>query len=231
VILPRDQADVLYLWGYVLFKQGRYAEALSKFEELIDAAPQSGFRGRVLEEALYALGKTSLELGDATAAGQIFAQLEAMVNEADSYFDTAGVICALGKGYLRVGDESAARRVFAQLEGLIEMDLQDDFLGWDAEGIFAKIPYDLGKAYLELGDESAARRVFPQLEILLKRALQGGFVGPDAEKIYAEVLYGLGKAYLELGEESAARRMFAMLLEYYSDSPHKTEVERLLETQ
>ena len=132
---------------------------------------------------------------------------------------------------MELGDEAAARRVFAQLEGLIEIELQDDFLGWDAEGIFAKIPYDLGKAYLELGDEAAARRVFAQLEGLLKMALQGGFVGPDAEQIYEEVVYGLGKAYLELDEEAAGRQMLAMLLEHYSDSPHKAEVERLLEKQ
>ena len=230
-VFPRDQADVLYLWGYILFKQGRYTEALSKFEELIDAAPQNGFSGRFLEDALYALGKTYLELGDATAAGQIFTQLETMIHGADSYFHTAGVICALGKAYLALGDETAARRVFAQLEGLIEITLQDDFLGWDAEGIFAKIPYDLGKAYLALGDETAARRVFAQLEELLKRALHGGFVGPDAEEIYAEVLYGLGKVYMKLGKESDARRMFAMLLEHYSDSPHKTEVKRFLGQQ
>ena len=230
-IFPNDQADVLYLWGYILFKQGRYAEALSKFKKLIDAVPQNGFKGRFLEEAMYALGKTYLELGDATAARRVFAQLEAITHGADSYFHTAGVICALGKGYLELGEEAAARRVFAQLEVLIEITLQDDFLGWDADGIFAKIPYTLGKAYLELGEEAAARRVFAQLEVLLKRALQGGFVGPDAEEIYAEVLYGLGKAYLELSDEAAARRMFAMLLEHYSDSSHKAEVKRLLEKQ
>ena len=230
VLLP-DQADVLYLWGYILFKQGRYTEALSKFEQLIDVAPQSGFTGRFLEEALYACGKTYLELGNATAAGQIFAQLEAIIPKTDGYFQTAGITCALGKGYLELGDETAARRAFAQLEVLIEIRLQDDFLGWDAEGIYAKIPYDLGKGYLELSDETAARRVFAQLEVLIKMALQGGFVGPDAEAVYAEVLYGLGKVYMKLGEESAARRMFAMLLEHYSDSPHKAEVERLLEKQ
>ena len=229
-ILRRDQADVLYLWGYILFKQGRYTEALSKFEQLIDAAPQSGFTDRFLEEALYALGKTYLELSDATAARRVFDRLEAMVHEADSYFHTAGVICALGKAYVELGDETAARRVFAQLEVLIGITLQDDFLGWDAEGIFAEIPYDLGKAYVELGDETAARRVFAQLEVLLKIALQGGFVGPDADAIYAEVLYGLGKVYMKLGEEVALHdECFAMLLEYYSDSPHKAEVERLLE--
>ena len=56
-------------------------------------------------------------------------------------------------------------------------------------------------------------------------------MGPDAEEIYAGVLYGLGKVYMELGEEATARRMFTMLLEHYSDSPHKAEVERLLEKQ
>ena len=193
-ILPSDQADALYLWGYILFKQGRYAEALSKFEELIDAPPQSGFTGDFLEDAMYALGKTYLELGNTTAARRVFPRLEAIIPEPDRYFQTAGVVCGLGKAYLELGDATAARRVFAQLEVLIELRLQDDFLGWDPEGIYAKIPYDLGKAYLELGDESAARRVFAQLEVLLKRALQGRSVGPDSEQIYEEVVYGLGKA-------------------------------------
>ena len=230
-ILSSDQADALYLWGYILFKQGRYAEARAKYEELIDTAPQNGFSGRFLEDALYGLGKTYLELGDESAAGQILAQLEAAIQGADSYFHTAGVMCALGKAYLELSDESAARRVFAQLEVLIEITLQNDRLGWDAEGIYAKIPYGLGKAYLELGDESAARRVFAQLEVLIKIALQKEYVGPDAEDIYAEVVYGLGKAYLELGDESAAQRVFAMLLEHFSDSSHKAEVKRLLEKQ
>ena len=230
-ILQFDQADALYLWGYILFKQGRYAEARAKYEQLIDAAPQNGFSDRFLEDALYALGKTYLELGDTAAAGQILAQLETMIHGTDSYFYTAGVMCALGKAYLELGDESAARRVFAQLGELLKITVEGDHLGWDAKGIYAKIPYDLGKAYLELGEEAAARRVFAQLEVLLKIALQREYVGPDAEEIYAEVVYGLGKVYMKLGEESAARRMFAMLLEHYSDSPHKAEVERLLEKQ
>ena len=230
-ILPSDQADALYLWGYILFKQGRYAEARAKYAELIDTAPQSGFSDHSLEDALYALGKTYLELGDATAARQTLAQLETMVHGADSYFYTAGVICALGKGYLDLGDESAARRVFDQLAVLLKITVEGDHLGWDAEGIYAKIPYDLGKGYLDLGDESAARRVFSQLEVLLKIAPQRDYIGPDAEQIYEEVVYGLGKAYLELDDEAAARRTFAMLLEHYSDSPHKAEVERLLEKQ
>ena len=132
---------------------------------------------------------------------------------------------------MELSDESAARRVFAQLEALLEVTIEGDRLGWDADGIYAKIPYGLGKAYLELGDESAARRVFAQLEVLIKIALQKEYVGPDAEDIYAEVVYGLGKAYLELGDESAAQRVFAMLLEHFSDSSHKAEVKRLLEKQ
>ncbi len=229
--LSSDQADALYLWGYILFKQGRYAEARAKYEQLIDAAPQNGFSDRFLEDALYALGKTYVELGDAAVAEQILAQLETMIHGTDSYFYTAGVMCALGKAYLKLGDESAARRVFAQLGELLKITVEGDHLGWDAKGIYAKIPYDLGKAYLELGEEATARRIFAQLEILLKIAIQREYVGPDAEDIYAEVVYGLGKVYLELGEETAAQRIFAMLLEHFRDSSHKTEVKRLLEKQ
>ena len=79
---------------------------------------------------------------------------------------------ALGKAYLELGDESAARRVFAQLGELLKITVEGDHLGWDAKGIYAKIPYDLGKAYLELGDEAAAHRVFAQLEVLINIALQ-----------------------------------------------------------
>ena len=230
-ILSSDQADARYLWGYILFKQGRYAEACAKYEQLIDGAPQNGFSDRFLEDALYALGKTYLELGDAAAARQILTQLETMIHGTDSYFRTAGVMCALGKAYLELGDESAARRVFAQLAELLKVTVEGDHLGWDADGIYAKIPYDLGNAYLELGEEVFARRVFAQLEVLLKIALQREYVGPDAEEIYAEVVYGLGKAYLELEEEATAQRIFAMLLKHYSDSPHKAEVKRLLQKQ
>ena len=162
-MLPSDQADALYLWGYILFKQERYTEARAKYEELIDTALQNGFRGRFLENALYALGKTYLELGDTTAAGQILVQLETIIHGADSYFNTAGVMCALGKAYLELGDESAARRVFAQLEGLLKMALQGGFVGPDAEEIYAEVLYGLGKAYLELGEESDVRRVFAML--------------------------------------------------------------------
>ena len=230
-ILQSDQADLIYLWGYILFKQGRYEEARAKYEALIETAPENGFSDRFLEDALYALSKTYLELGDAAAAGQVLAQLETMIHGTDSYFYTAGVMCALGKAYLELGDESAARRVFAQLGRLLKITVEGDHLGWDAKGIYAKIPYDLGKAYLELGEEAAARRIFAQLEVLLKIALQREYVGPDAEESYAEVVYGLGKVYLELGEEAAAQRIFAMLLEHFRDSSHKAEVERLLEKQ
>ena len=232
-ILRSDQTDALYLWGYILFKQERYEEARAKFEKilLIGTPPQNEFGTDFDAEVLYGLGKAHLALGDKAVAQQVLAQLETIVQGADSYFNTAGVMCGLGKAYLELGDKAATRRIFAQLEALIEVTLQNDHLGWDAKGIYAKIPYDLGKAYLELGDKAAARRVFTQLEALINIALQREYVGPDAEDIYAEVMYGLGKAYLELDEESAARRVFTMLLEHYSDSPHKTEVKRLLEKQ
>ena len=232
-VLPSDQVDVLYLWGYILFKQERYEEARAKFEKilLIGTPPRNKFGTNFDGEVLYGLGKAHLALGDKAAAQQALAQLEAITQGADSYFNTAGVICGLGKAYLELGDESAARRIFAQLEALIEVTLQNDRLGWDADGIYAKIPYGLGKAYLELDDKTAARRVFAQLEVLINMALQKEYVGPDAEEIYAEVMYGLGKAYLELDDATAAQRIFAQLLKHYPKSSYKAEMERLLEKQ
>ena len=91
--------------------------------------------------------------------------------------------------------------------------------------------FGLGKTYMELGDKPAARRVFAQFLELIEIELQDSFVGFDAEIFYEDTLYRLGHVYLELGDETAAQRAFAQLLEHYSDSPHKAEVERLLEKQ
>jgi tetratricopeptide (TPR) repeat protein len=69
--VKKHRESITYIWGYILFKQERYGEACSKFEELIDNFPQSIF----VEDALYALGKTHLELGDEKSARQAFQQL------------------------------------------------------------------------------------------------------------------------------------------------------------
>ena len=184
---PFDLADVLYLWGYILFKQARYEEARAKFEEaLIGITPQNKYGADFIGEVLFGLGKAHLELGNEPAAQQTFVELEARIQtllRTDNNFYARQVLFGLGKTYMELGDKPAARRVFAQFLELIEIELQDSFVGFDAE-IF-----------------------------------------------YEDTLYRLGHVYLELGDETAAQRAFAQLLEHYSDSPHKAEVERLLEKQ
>jgi len=51
--------EIIDLWGHLLVKQGRYSEALLKFEELIKTFPTS----RLVEDCWYMLGWVSFQLG------------------------------------------------------------------------------------------------------------------------------------------------------------------------
>ena len=149
-ILEWDKAQILYLWGYILFKQGRYEEASAEYEEAIEIFLQHRQVYHLTDE-LYALGKVYLALGDETAVRQIFAQLET------PDYVRYNIVYRLGKAYLELGDAAAARRVFAQLKTKIDAALQNGF------PYIADELYRLGHAYIELGDEASARRTFTQL--------------------------------------------------------------------
>ena len=131
-ILPFNQTDPLYLWGYILFKQERYEEARAKFEALLERLqhnrPESDFPatffldflavGDVTAEALYGLGKVCLELGDKAAARQALAQfkerIETIKQRTSSRDYIAEALYGLGKVYLELGDKAAAQNVFTQ---------------------------------------------------------------------------------------------------------------------
>ena len=206
-IIPYHQAHILYLWGYILFKQKRYEEASAKFKAV--SPPrwlQHGPRAQLRWDSSYALGKAYLQLGDEAAARQAFRQLDSQIDtflQKGGWIRTVGsdILYVLGKAYLELGDEAAARRVFTMREARFctYPEVNHPHVG-------DEILYAFGKAYLELGDEAAARRVFTQLE-----ALTNTFPHPWYPYVRKEVLYGLGKAYLELGDEAAARRVFAQL--------------------
>ena len=204
------QARILYLWGYILFKQGRYEEASAKFKSIsVPRASQYGDTARLMWNSSYALGKAYLGLDDETAARQAFRQLDSQIDaflQDDGWPPTVGrhILYALGKAYLELGDETAARRVFTMRETLFYTDPGDNHPHTGDEVLYA-----FGKAYLEFGKEAAARMTFTQLEALIKT-----YPHPWYRYVRTEVLYGLGKAYLELGEEAAARRVFAQVEEF-----------------
>ena len=210
-VLLHHKARILYLWGYILFKQGRYEEAIAKFE----AITPRGIRVPLIWDSLYAIGKAYSGLGDDTAAQRAFNRLETKI---DTFLRNGGWspvvggdrLYALGKAYMELNNKVDARRVFTMLETQIE-------------GIKFDTLHALGKTFMELNDEAAALRIFARIEGGIERSLQQGF--PRVEND----LYTLGKAYLELGDDTAAQRAFAQLLEHYPDSSHKAEVERLLE--
>ncbi len=209
-ILQSDQAYILNLWGYILFKQGRYEDASTKFEA-ITVPPhwlQIPARVRLVWDGLYGLGRTYLELGDEAAARQAFRQLDSQI---DSFLKYGGwipavgdeILYGLGRAYLELGDEAAAQRVFTLREELIYTDSEKKHPHSGDEILFV-----FGNAYYELGDEIAARQALVQLEELINT-----YPHPWYPYVRKEVLFGLGIGYLELGDEVAARRVFAQVEE------------------
>ena len=213
-ILETDQAEILYLWGYILFKQARYEEARAKYEELLEISLQRGFHDFLFKEALSNLEKTYVELGDETAVPRAFKQfaerLERVLQNRVSDPLLEKVLSNLGQMYLELGEEAAARRTFGQLEELLEITLQSG----EHTRYLEYALYVLGEAYLKLGDEAAARRIFERSEPLLERVRQSGF--RDGDLAYEWCM--LGEGYLELGDEIAARRIYRQLLEKFPDS-------------
>ena len=212
--LQTDQIDILYLWGYILFKQARYAEARAKYEELLEIALQRGFRDRRFEDALSNLEKTYLELGEEPIAPRAFRQLAALLEIALTDRVSARfleeALSNLGEGYLKLGNEAAARRTFGQLAALLEITLQS---GGHVRYLESAL-YVLAEGYLKLGEEVAARRIFERSERLLEIVRQSGVHAGDL----ALKWYTLGEGYLELGDQIAARRIYRQLLKDFPDS-------------
>ena len=215
--IPYYRAHILYLWGYILFKQERYEEAIAKFEAVnLPNEFLPGNRRRLIWDSLYALGKAYQGLGDKAAARRAFKQLDSHIDtflRDDGWFNSVGdnIVYALGKAYLELGDEPAARRTFAISEKNFKSD-EVERLTYAGDEVL----YALGKAYLELGDEPAARRTFAEFEELTETYLHRGY-----PYVRIEILYVLGKGYLELGDEPAARRIFAKLEEVIKTSLQK----------
>ena len=158
--LQTNQITILYLWGSILFKQARYAEARAKYEELLEISLQRGFHDRLFAGALSNLKKTFLELGDEAIAPRAFGQLEEQFETSRKYRVSPrfleDALSNLGQVYLELGDKTAARRIFGQLEELLEISLQSGI----SPRFLSHALYVLGEGYLELDDEVAARRIF-----------------------------------------------------------------------
>ena len=214
-MLQSDQMEVLYLWGYILFKQARYAEARAKYEELLEIALQRGFFDRLLfEGTLSNLEKTYVELGEEAVAPRAFQQLEERLEIAlqngvsDDLLESA--VSNLGEVYLERGDKTTARRIFGQFEKLLEITLQSGEYARYLEYAL----YVLGQGYLKLGEAADARRIFERSESFLEVVLQRG--ARDGK--FAFDWYVLGQGYLKLDDEAAARRIYRQLLKNFPDS-------------
>lgn len=204
--LRSDKIGVLYLWGYILFKQARYEEARTKYEELLDLSLENRFYESSTKDAVYAHGKTYLELGEEAIAPRAFGQLQerfqiSLQNKVrDRFLEDA--LYRLGGIHSELGDAVAARRVFGQLEEILETFLQREVHDMNHESFWDF--YYLAESYLELGDKAAALRVFRRFEELFETSLQRS-VDDDS---LASVWSTLAESYLELGDKTAALRIF-----------------------
>ncbi len=164
-IVPVDQADALYLWAYILFKQERYEEAGATFAALLERLQQNEFGADFTVDALFGFGKALMGLGDAAAAHRVFAQLLELIKADNDFYNfyTVQVLYGLGNVYLELRDNATAQRVFAQVLQRIERELQEDFVAFDAESFYEETLYELGKMYLGLGDTATAQRAFAEL--------------------------------------------------------------------
>ena len=212
-----DRMGVLYLWGYILFKQARYAEARAKYEELLEISLQNSFHDILTMGALDALRKTYSELGDAAATPRAFVQIEerlriALQNGTRNRFLVVALY-RLGEMHSELGDAAAALQAFGQLEALLEMSLQRGASDGGLES-FSYFLY-LGDAYLELGDAAAARRTFERFEGLFE-IFQHEAGDGSLESFWS--FYYLAESYLELGDAAAALRVFRQLEELLETS-------------
>ena len=213
-----DQMGVLYLWGYILFKQARYAEARAKYEELLEISLQNGFHDILTMGTMDALRKTYSELGEETATPRAFEQLEerlkiALQNGTRNRFLVVALY-RFGEMHSELGNAAAARRAFGQLEALLEMSLQRGVHGASLENL--SYFHYLGDAYLELGDAAAARRAFERFEGLFE--IFQHEAGDGSLKSFWPFYY-LAKSYVELGDAAAAHRVFRQLEELLETSP------------
>ena len=213
-----DQIGILYLWGYILFKQTRYEEARAKYEALLDLSLENRFYESGTKDALHAHRITSLELGEEAATPRAFGQLQerfqmSLQNKVrDRFLEDA--LYRLGGIHSELGDTGAARRVFGQLEELLETSVQREVHDLNHES-FSYVHY-LGDAYLELGDEDAARRMFGRFEEILETSVQRE--GHDLNHESFWDFYYLAQSYLELGDKAAALRVFRRFEERFETS-------------
>lgn len=143
-----------------VWKARRFPEDKNRWEF---ASP--GSSSQLGSDTVWDLEYKSSDFSLLPIARQTFVELEARIQtllRTDNSFYATQVLFGLGKTYMELGDEPTARRVFAQLFEIIKIELQESFIGYDAEIFYEDTLYELGKVYLKLGDETAAQRVFAQ---------------------------------------------------------------------
>lgn len=189
---------------------GKYKEALAKYEQVLKAFPRSSFDSagvntKFLPMFKYGIALCYAKLAEVEADVSLYSKAEAAVRES---YETATLeseqAAALHLwGYI-LFRQARYVQACAKLERVIEEYPQYRF---DGHALQPAV-YVLGEAYLELGDEAAARQAFGAFKKQLEIDLQ-----QDSPYIDYELVYSLGEAYLELGDKTDAGWAFRQVEE------------------
>ncbi len=187
--------DVLFQKAWLLYRSGRYSEAVTAFRNVLDENP----RGSYASEALFWTAESNYQLGQFSAATTLFREY-LDVYPGGRYTDAAHY--ALGWSFFRQGRYREATAQFA----IFVRDYRDSD---------ESIPYRTD-ALLRLADSYYALKNYPQAIDFYQRI---GDAGGD----YA--LYQIGQAYYNANDAFEAITTFRELLDTYPQSNWREEAQ------
>jgi len=185
-----DQIDAAhYALGWTYFRQGRYADAIPRFESFLEAHRGIGDTVPYRSDARLRLADSHFALKQYPQAVRVYGQLAA---EGDDY-----ALFQIGQAYSNAGDPLEAISTFQQLI--------DDYPSseWREE-----TRYQLGYLYF-LNQEY-------ELAVASYRELKESF---PTDPLAAKAQYGIGDAYFNAGRTDEAVQAYMAVLSDYPDSP------------
>ena len=219
--VPGHQEGITYLWGYVLYKREKYAEAEPKLRELIKNFPNSQFK----KDVLYALGNVHYNLKNYPEAR---AKLQSLLDQFPNSGYTADARFLIAQSHLKENNLSEANKCFAELDPeklktsadeakyreihnrfcLQEECLQEykDFVAkYPDSELLAAAHFDMGNIYLEKKEYEDARRYFD----LALQTLQNATENPN---IYEDMAL---RANLGVADINFIQEKWEKAIEYY----------------
>lgn len=227
--VPKHRELITFLWGYVLFKQQKFAEAEPKFREVIENFPNSVY----LENAWYSIAQLNYQLKEFDKARTAYKALLDNFPNSEFRDDSQHLI---GQSFLIEKNYEQAFRAFdvltnenfpnsplvpeaqykaayclLQLDRLEEaVDRYNRFLAnFPTSGYVTAAYFDLGTIYTRQKDYDNAIQNY-------QLAIQN----TDNLDLKAEIQYEIGDNYMEAEDYPNAVSAYRLVLEQYPQSPY-----------